>query len=503
MKQNQKEITDLKLKKEKFLENSVPINLSRKMRWFVFSIIITLGLSMSFDQGIFSSCTTQMGIDFKMTDAELGGFGGMIFLGTAIGCVFSFSLINKYNRKYLLIVTVSLDILGLFFITQTKNIFLLYLCRVVSGFSNSFLSIYSPVWSDQFGIQSKKSLMMSCIHIASSLGYMLGYAIDVFLGWENSIYFQILMLIVQVIILMSLMPNEYFSSTLIPCKGKIVEENKEENKKEDDEISLFEDIEENNENEAKKNTSMFVHAKILFKSPVFILINLCLTSIFIIVSAIQFWVNDYLEFALFVKNEKYRLLSFSIIVATSPIVGMILGGVLSQKVGGYEAKNAVYIPLFSSLCVCILANIVPLADDFILFDILFWFYLFFGSIILPVANGIVLCSVDKQYSGSASSVTTFIYNILGKLIGPNIYALFKELIDDKASKIPLWLTLNVAIIGFLAVLICAKFENDKYKILKQKEEEVDNEEEEKNEEPKNVIEVKITEDGQNGEKEID
>ena len=103
---------------------------------------------MSFDQGIFSSCTTQMAKDFGMSEMELGGFGGMIFLGTAIGCVFSFSLINKYNRKYLLIITVSLDILGLFFITQTTKIFLLYMFRVVSGFSNSFLLVLFIIFID-------------------------------------------------------------------------------------------------------------------------------------------------------------------------------------------------------------------------------------------------------------------------------------------------------------------------------------------------------------------
>ena len=552
MKQHEKETLDLKIKEEKLLENSVPITLSRKMRWFVFAMIISLILSMSFDQGIFSSCTTQMAKDFGMTEMQLGGFGGMIFLGTAIGCVFSFSLINKYNRKYLLIITVSLDILGLFFITQTTNIFLLYMFRVVSGFSTSFLSIYSPVWSDQFGVHSKKSLMMSSIHISSSLGYMLGYGIAVFLSWENSLYFQNLLLIVQLIIVLVFLPNEYFSSTLIPLKGKAAMENsieilkeeekenkkneekekenekenlkekeekkensketekenekneekneKEEEKKEEeyDDISLFEDIDENNEAERKKNTSMFVHAKILLKSPVFILINICLSSIFIIVSAIQFWINDYLEFALNVTNEKHRLLSFAIIIATSPIFGIFVGGALCQKIGGYETKNAIYIPLLSSLCVCILANIVPLTSNHIIFDIIFWIYLFFGSVILPVANGIVLCSVDKQYSGSASSVTTFIYNILGKLIGPNFYAWIKEIINDKSSKIPLWLTLNVAVIGFLSVLLCIKFQKKKYEMIqKEKLDDDSDDEKEKCEDVKNVIEVKVTKDMEN------
>ena len=441
--------------KGEFSEGSVPIEIPRKIRWIVFIVIISLGVSMSIDQGILSSTTTEIKKDFGMTDVELGSFGGMMFLGTAIGCVFAFTLINKYDRKYLFIITISLDAIGVFFITQTKNRILLYICRVVSGFSTSFMSIYSPVWSDQFGIHSKKSLMMSFIHIFSSLGYMLGYAFGSWFGWEISIYLQVIILIIQNIIIIFLLPSQLFSSTIIPLKGKI----NNENNNNDDDISLFEDIGNNNN---ISNNSILVHAKVLIKSPIFLLVNLCLASIFIIVSGIQFWINDYIQYALGVEEENLRLLAFTIVVATSPILGLLVGGILGQKVGGYDTEKAIYIPLISSLCVCVLANIVVLTKNCIVFAVFFWLYLFFGSIIIPVANGIVLCSVDKQYSGSASSVTTLTYNILGKFIGPSYYSWFKALVDDQTSRIPMWLLLNVALIGFLANLFCVKYQKKKY-----------------------------------------
>ena len=469
--------------KEIFSENPVPKPIARKIRWIVFIVIITLTVFMSIDQGILSSTTSEIKEDLKMDDVALGSFGGMIFLGTAIGCIFSFTLINKYNRKYLLIITISLDAIGIFFITQTTNKILLYICRVVSGFSTSFLSIYSPVWSDQFGIHSKKSLMMSFIHIFSSLGYILGYGFGSWFGLEISLYIQVIVLIILNIIIIFLLPLELFSSTLIPLKGKINNKNNNENKNDNiinddininndnnninDDISLFEDIGINNNN---SNSSIILHTKILIKSPIFLLVNLCLASIFIIVSGIQFWTNDYFEKVLNVDNQNLIFLSFTIVVTTSPILGMLIGGILSQKLGGYDTEKAIYIPLYSSLCVCIFANIIILTKNYIIFTILFWFYLFFGSIILPVSNGIVLCSVDKQYSGSASSITTLIYNILGKFIGPIYYALFKELINDEKSRIPMWLLLNVAIIGFIANLFCVKYQKKKYNLLEKNNE---------------------------------
>jgi MFS family permease len=554
---NIKSNTKTKEKKgeEKAQGNSEPITISRKIRWITFIIIVTVSIIMGLDQGVLSSTTSYLTEDFNMTERELGGFGGMVFLGTALGCVFSFTLINKFNRKYLLLVTMCLDVLCLFFTTQTTNLILLYLCRTISGFTQSFLSIYLPVWSDQFGVHKYKSIMLSIIHLSSSLGYLLGYVLGILMGWENSFILENICIIIHILAIAIFLSDKYFSMTLMPLKAKFAlineeeknhkeesidkedkvlyndikkidinlsdnneklidkdenneendeekkdekngeknnEEENEEKKKEEDEVSLFEDIKDKDE----KKESILSHVKILAKSPIFILMNIALASLFIIVSAIQFWISDYLENVLLIEDEKTRLYAFAIMVITSPVAGILLGGILSGKVGGYDTEKAIYIPLFASLGVSIMANIVPLANNIYTFGVLFWIYLFLGSILIPVANGIIIVSVEKKYAGSASSVSILLYNVLGRLPGPNLYAFFKSLFEDKSSNVPFRLLLNVAIIGFLSILICVKFQKIKYKKLreslkKEKEEEekiiIDNNEDNKKEESKEVI----------------
>ena len=142
-------------------ENPQFISISRKMRWIVSTFIISITIFMSLDQGILSSSTTELMKDFHMSERELGGFGGLVFLGNSIGCFCSFALISRVNRKYLLLATMSFDVLCLFFTTQTTNLILLYICRIVSGIVQCFLSIYSPVWTDQFGVHKYKSILMS------------------------------------------------------------------------------------------------------------------------------------------------------------------------------------------------------------------------------------------------------------------------------------------------------------------------------------------------------
>lgn len=497
------------------------IHISRKIRWIVFLILCFVSILMGVDQGILSSTTNEFK-DAGMSEVQLGGLGGMIFLGTALGCIFSFLVINKINRKYLLLGTMSFDVLSLFFTTQTDNIALLYLCRVVAGFTSAFVNVYLPPWTDQYGIHKYKSIMISLIHIASSLGYIFGYASGMYIGWRDSFFLQNILLIASILVIFILMPDKYFSMSLMPVKSKInklnesnsqkettpntskseedliakdikidlkIDENEaerhkdnliyieshekeekekdEENNKEEDEVSLFEN--ELKEEDIRKE-SILNNLKALIKSPIFLLMNVTLSSMFIIVSAIQFWINDYLEFGLLIEDKNVRISCFGFVVATAPAAGIILGGVLAGKVGGYDKEKAIYIPLFTSLGVVILANLCPIFTNIFLFLPLFWTLLFLGSVLLPVANGIVIVSVEQKYSGSASAVSILLYHIFGRLPGPNVYAFLKSMVNDKNSRIPFWLLLNVSVIGFLAVLICVKFQKEKYRHLNADEE---------------------------------
>ena len=463
------------------------IHISRKIRWIVFLILCFVSILMGVDQGILSSTTNEFK-DAGMSEVQLGGLGGMIFLGTALGCIFSFLVINKINRKYLLLGTMSFDVLSLFFTTQTDNIALLYLCRVVAGFTSAFVNVYLPPWTDQYGIHKYKSIMISLIHIASSLGYIFGYASGMYIGWRDSFFLQNILLIASILVIFILMPDKYFSMSLMPVKSKInklnesnsqkettpntskseedliakdikidlkIDENEaerhkdnliyieshekeekekdEENNKEEDDVSLFEN--ELKEEDIRKE-SILNHLKALIKSPIFLLMNVTLSSMFIIVSAIQFWINDYLEFGLLIEDKNVRISCFGFVVATAPAAGIILGGVLAGKVGGYDKEKAIYIPLFTSLGVVILANLCPIFTNIFLFLPLFWTLLFLGSVLLPVANGIVIVSVEQKYSGSASAVSILLYHIFGRLPGPNVYAFLKSMVNDKNSRIP-------------------------------------------------------------------
>ena len=524
-------LIDSELDKKAEEESKAPITLSRKMRWIVYFILLYISIVMELDQGVLSSTTDSLSKDMELNDSQLGGLGSMIFLGKSIGCLIFFTLINKLNRKYMLLVTSFLTILSLILTTQTKNLALLYICRIVVGIAQSYLGIYSPVWADQFGIHKYKSIILSLQHLSSSLGYLFGYVMGIWLGWVLAFYVQNIMLLIPIVILIFI-SDKFFSMSLMPIKSKLKllktenEDNKEkkEEKKDkiedeikkikttilddsyeeekidnkhngefkekdgdnnneeesinlDDDISLFEDLQKQGEDMSKGSIKLQIKA--IIKSPLFILINITLCSIYAIVAAIQFWINDYLQYGLKIEEAQTRFIMFGSVIVTSPPLGMIIGGIILSKVGGYEAEKAIYIPLIASLIVVIFANLAPLSTNVYIFLPLFWVYFFSGSAVIPAANGISLVSVDKKFAGAASSISILVYNVLGRFPGPNLYAFFKSWVDDPSSRTPMWLLLNVSVIGFLAVLFSLKFNKQKFIILREELLKKESKEEEK------------------------
>ena len=80
----------------------------------------------------------------------------------------------------------------------------------------------------------------------------------------------------------------------------------------EDNISLFEDEAINNVNYGK--SSILNHAVKCFKSKLFCFSTLSLITILLILSGIQFWMNDFLENSIHILDKKERLMYFIIII---------------------------------------------------------------------------------------------------------------------------------------------------------------------------------------------
>ena len=106
---------------ESIKSNSFIIN--RKIRWLIFSLFIVLNLLMNFDHGTVPAATEQLRNYLDLDDSELGLFGSLVFLGVIIGSLISLTIINTFNRKYILMACLILCGLSLFLFTKQNNMY--------------------------------------------------------------------------------------------------------------------------------------------------------------------------------------------------------------------------------------------------------------------------------------------------------------------------------------------------------------------------------------------
>ena len=51
----------------------------------------------------------------------------------------------------------------------------MFINRIFVGIFQAYITIYLPVWCDQFGLTNKKSIMISLIQAGSTIGVVIGY----------------------------------------------------------------------------------------------------------------------------------------------------------------------------------------------------------------------------------------------------------------------------------------------------------------------------------------
>jgi hypothetical protein len=260
------------------------------------------------------------------------------------------------------------------------------------------------------------------------------------------------------------MPNDYFSSTLTLKKdherGERVSIFKEANFFESRNSFDYSD----NLNFKKKPENNFCK---FLKHKIYIFSSLALASLFFIITAVQYWGSDYMETALGVTDKNYRLLSFSIVCITSPTLGVILGGFIITKFGGYESKHSILICLVFATLAGIFSIPVPLMDDLIGFTTFLWFVLFFGGAIVPPITGILISTLPLNLRGSANSMTSLISNLFGYLPAPYFYGVINEHFKDKNKKLAFMCIMYYSFFGVILLLISTIY---RYKAFKLQEE---------------------------------
>lgn len=431
------------------------VDLPRNVRWIVFVIFVFLNVVMNIDHGSVPAATEKIKFDLGIDDSILGIFGSLVFLGNLIGALVSFSLINFFNRKYLLIISLFLNTSCLCtFIIKKAPVYFLFTNRILVGTFQSFISIYLPVWCDQFGIYKKKTMMISYIQVATPLGIVVGYLLTYLImnniGWKYSFIIQGGLIGIIILILLFI-PNKYFSSS-------IRRESKEnpEDKTSEDEVDKNNTVFTETRHRVSKNEKSSNSCKklcLIFAEPVFIFCILSLSSLFFIITAIQYWATNYMEETIHVENQNLYFYSYVIICLTSPTLGVLIGGKIVSLFGGYESKHSILLCGLFGMLASGFAFFVPFQKEIWFFTLLLWLVLFFGGAIVAPLTGIIITSLPQELAGSANSITNFFCILFGYLPAPSVYGWIKTIKNVHfAMQVTMWYSFSGVFWMIFAIL---------------------------------------------------
>ena len=560
------------LTKEKSQSNIFELN--RKIRWFLFFLFAMLNLLMNFDHGTVPAATEQLKDYLNLSDSELGLFGSLVFIGVIIGSLISLSIINTFNRKYILLIFLMLCGLFLILFTKTKHYILLCIDRIIIGIFQAFISIYLPLWCEQFGVEKRKTLMLALIQVVAPLGVLIGYIVTATLNmnlhflpyfgeikkderWLYSFYIQSI-LIWGLSLCLLFFSDKYFNSKArrVPIEiekslnknekninflkksffyeGNIsfpdikddekALENKNQNYEKENSIDnysikdkVINDIKSDNNNskliniEKKlknkiKEISFCTKVKLIFSEPLFIFCVLTMSMLYFIVTFIQYWGSDYMLIALDVQDEKQRLFAFSLVCLSSPTIGLVIGGLIVDRLGGYSRKSSVIFCLICCLLCIIPAIFIPFVDSLIYYVCLLWVLLFFGAALIPPTQGIIIACLPKDIQGSGNSFSIFFFNLLGYFPAPFVYGFLKDYFNDKkdpkkgsrmAHKYTLWGVMGISVISIIITTFIRLIKDKEYteKMGRDKSKinsEVLNKKETNNEEQNDIVQKDIS-----------
>ena len=421
-------------------------DLDRRKRLFVFLCILQLVLN--FDSGIVPSSLTAIKEEYDLTNTEAGALGSLVYIGLVFSCPITGYLLStwKSQRKVLLLsLGLNMGALICFVVAPSKP--LLFVARFLTGLSQAPLFVYPPVWVDEFAPEDSLTTWVSSLQGMAPLGVMLGYVISFSLspsfgakwGWRATVILQCILMVPYFVMYLTI-PGRYFNAVggelarLVDQHNKMQKKEQRKSSEEligdaprsDDEIAP--DKEEANSaalsnSKYDNSLTMWQQLRMLVGSALYMWLVFALSGLYFVVTGIQFWVTDYMVEV--IKTPLVQVQTgFAVTSITGPLIGVIFGGWLIDKLGGYKDDSgasgvvALRACLFLGLGAVICSLVAAAWTEFWPTLISIWLVLFFGGAILPALTGLIINAVGEECRNMASSFSMFMFNIFGYGMAP-------------------------------------------------------------------------------------
>ena len=152
-------------------------NLSRYMI-FVITIASLGGLLFGYHTAIISGALIFLSPIFRLSVAEQGVLVSIILLGALAGALMGGYLADRLGRKWTIMLTAVLFILGSWITAESYSYSLLLLGRVISGIAVGIISVTAPLYLAEISPPAHRGGIVSAYQLAITVGILGAYLIN-------------------------------------------------------------------------------------------------------------------------------------------------------------------------------------------------------------------------------------------------------------------------------------------------------------------------------------
>ena len=421
------------------------INIDDKKRIIIFVVLSVIATVSSLDGGIIPQQNEIIKSDFGGNNEErVGLFGSIDYIGRVVGSIIFTLIMGRVNRKMILVVTLIFKAITLIIPILADNNYIINLvARALSGISQVFYPIYLPVWCDQYAKKNLKAIWVMIVQIGNPIGIILGYGLGMISddllfssGWIDSFFIEgIAMAACAIIILF--FDKAYFSEKFV-----LVEDSKGKEIPSDNTVQIFQNL-----------------GKIICNK-IFLFSSLCSSVAFFSIGVVQFYGDKYMEKVLKI-DANVRFILFALLCLLGPTSGMVFGGLICTKFGGYVKRKSMTFVIISMGAAAGISMAIACHEIPALFVITGWTFLFGIGAVIPPISGIIISCLDLNLRGDGFSICNLLNNLIGSFPSSYVYSLlvdgFEKEQEEERYRYAWMITMGYNFIGLLYVLIAGIF----------------------------------------------
>ena len=421
------------------------INIDDKKRIIIFVVLSVIATVSSLDGGIIPQQNEIIKSDFGGNNEErVGLFGSIDYIGRVVGSIIFTLIMGRVNRKMILVVTLFFKAITLIIpIFANNNYIINLIARALSGLSQVFYPIYLPVWCDQYAKKNLKAIWVMIVQIGNPIGIILGYGLGMISdnllfssGWIDSFFIEGISMAACAIIIL-FFDKAYFSEKFV-----LVEDSKGKEIPSDKTVQIFQNL-----------------GKIICNK-IFLFSSLCSSVAFFSIGVVQFYGDKYMEKVLKI-DANVRFILFALLCLLGPTSGMVFGGLICTKFGGYVKRKSMTFVIISMGAAAGISMAIACHEIPALFVITGWTYLFGIGAVIPPISGIIISCLDINLRGDGFSICNLLNNLIGSFPSSYVYSLlvdgFEKEQEEERYRYAWMITMGYNFIGLLYVLIAGIF----------------------------------------------